>query len=171
MSDELSIKEESFNQIIKWLKDHNFNFGEKVIDKKLESQTQFSIEVASRDKIPFRFNIKFINEYKDSFVITAMIGITEEDHKAFNRLKEKEKKQILMDIRKILYSLNLNCAIKLPFIMIFKILTIDSINNNKQFLMDQVYNVLHGEELIQIRFDELFYTIYPEGKDTGGVNP
>jgi hypothetical protein len=102
-----------------------------------------------------------------------MIGFTEEDHKAFKSMILKERNQILMDIKKIVYSLNVNIVIKLPLIIIFKILTIDSINTNKQFFMDQVYNIIHCEEMIQMRFEELFYSIYPKGKDTagGGVSP
>src|SRR5687767_1474860 len=98
MSNELSIKEEAFNQIIQWLTDHNFSLGDKIIEKKLESPRQFTIEVMTKGKKPFRLNIEFVNDYNDSFIINGMMAFTDEDNKAFNRLKPKDKKHIRRDI-------------------------------------------------------------------------
>ena len=51
----------------------------------------------------------------------------------------------------------------MPNMMLTKEITIDAANN-EQFFMDQAHNFLHAIELIRIRLDEFFYSIFPQGK-------
>src|SRR5687768_4017075 len=77
--------------------------------------------------------------------------------------RSAQHEQLFMDLRKIIYPLNVDFEIQMPNMMLTKEITIDAANN-EQFFMDQAHNFLHAIELIRIRLDEFFYSIFPQGK-------
>jgi hypothetical protein len=68
-----------------------------------------------------------------------------------------------MNLRKVVYPLNVDFEIDLPRFMLTKEITMDSVSN-EQFFMDQIHNFLHVIELIRITFDEFFFSMFPKGK-------
>ena len=83
--------------------------------------------------------------------------------KSLETVNKAQHEQLFMDLRKLIYPLNIDFEIQIPNIMLTKEITIDAAND-EQFFIDQVHNFLHAIELIRIRLDEFFYTIFPQGK-------
>jgi hypothetical protein len=103
---------------------------------------------------------------KTFFLFNVTMGFMPKDQIALNSLENTNKaqhEQLFMDLRKIIYSLNVDFEIQMPNMMLTKEITIDAANN-EQFFMDQAHNFLHAIELIRIRLDEFFYSIFPQGK-------
>jgi hypothetical protein len=103
---------------------------------------------------------------KTYFLFNVTIGFIPKDQMALNSLENTNKaqhEQLFMDLRKIIYPLNVNFEIQMPNIMLTKEITIDTANN-EQFFMDQAHNFLHAIELIRIRLDEFFYSMFPQDK-------
>jgi hypothetical protein len=68
---------------------------------------------------------------------------------SFENTNKAQHEQLFMDLRKIIYPLNVEFEIQMPNIMLTKEITIDTANN-EQFFMDQAHNFLHSIELIRI---------------------
>ena len=83
--------------------------------------------------------------------------------KSLENVNKAQHEQLFMYLRKIIYPLNVDLEIQIPNIMLTKEITIESANN-EQYFIDQAHNFLHAIELIRIRLDEFFYTIFPQGK-------
>ena len=83
--------------------------------------------------------------------------------KSLETVNKAQHEQLFMDLRKIIYPLNIDFEIQMPNIMLTKEITIDAAND-EQFFIDQAHNFLHAIELIRIRLDEFFYTIFPRGR-------
>ena len=83
--------------------------------------------------------------------------------KSLETVNKAQHEQLFMDLRKIIYPLNIDFEIQMPNIMLTKEITIDAAND-EQFFIDQAHNFLHAIELIRIRLDEFFYTIFPQGR-------
>src|SRR5215203_2856698 len=159
MNNEINVKEVAFNNIIQWLSNINFIIEKKEINKNPESKIQFELIVSTGIGYRYPFRITFTNLLKDVFVISTNISLTEEDAKSIQSMKKRDREQIFMDLRKLIFPLHVN--IETPF---------DSVSTNKQFLIDEVYNFRNAMELVKIRFDELYYSFYPEGSRTDYSN-
>jgi hypothetical protein len=85
-------------------------------------------------------------------------------------MKKRDREQIFMDLRKLIFPLHVNIETPSPRIFLYREITLDSISTNKQFLIDEVYNFRNAMELVKIRFDELYYSFYPEGSRTDYSN-
>ena len=170
MNNELDLKEVTFNNIIQWLSDIGFIIEKKEINKKLESKIQFELLVSTGRGYRYPFRITFPNLLKDLFVISTNISLTEEDAKSIQSMKKRDREQIFMDLRKLIFPLHVNIETPFPRIFLYKEITFDSISNNKQFLIDEIYNFRNAMELVKIRFDELYYSFYPEGSRTDYSN-
>ncbi|MGI0050643.1 MAG: DUF2299 family protein [Nitrososphaeraceae archaeon] len=107
---------------------------------------------------------------KDVFVISSNISLTEEDAKSIQTMKKRDREQIFMDLRKLVFPLHVNIETPFPRIFLYREIIFDSISTNKQFLIDEVYNFRNAMELVKIRFDELYYSFYPEGSRTDYSN-
>ncbi len=83
--------------------------------------------------------------------------------KSLETVNKAQHEQLFMDLRKLIYSLNIDFEIQMPNIILTKEITIDAAND-EQFFIDQAHNFLHAIELIRIRLDEFFYSIFPQGK-------
>ena len=170
MNNELDIKEVTFNNIIQGLSDIGFIIEKKEENKNPESKIQFELLLSTGRGYRFPFRITFTNLLKDVFVISSNISLTEEDAKSIQSMKKRDREQIFMDLRKLIFPLHVNIETPFPRIFLYKEITFDSISTNKQFLIDEVYNFRNAMELVKIRFDELYYSFYPEGSRTDYSN-
>jgi hypothetical protein len=170
MNNEIDVKEVAFNNIIQWLSDIGFIIEKKESNKNPESKIQFELLISTRIGYRYLFRITFTNLLKDIFVISTNISLTEEDAKSIQSMKKRDREQIFMDLRKLIFPLHVNIETPFPRIFLYKEITLDSISTNKQFLIDEVYNFRNAMELIKIRFDELYYSFYPEGSRTDYSN-
>ena len=170
MNNELDLKEVTFNNIIQGLSGIGFIIEKKEENKNPESKIQFELLLSTGRGYRFPFRITFTNLLKDVFVISSNISLTEEDAKSIQSMKKRDREQIFMDLRKLVFPLHVNIETPFPRIFLYKEITFDSISTNKQFLIDEVYNFRNAMELVKIRFDELYYAFYPEGSRTDYSN-
>ena len=170
MNNELDLKEVTFNNIIQGLSDIGFIIEKKEENKNPESKIQFELLLSTGRGYRFPFRITFTNILKDVFVISSNISLNEEDAKSIQSMKKRDREQIFMDLRKLVFPLHVNIETPFPRIFLHKEITFDSISTNKQFLIDEVYNFRNAMELVKIRFDELYYSFYPEGSRTDYSN-
>jgi hypothetical protein len=170
MNNELDLKEVTFNNIIQGLSDIGFIIEKKEKNKNPESKIQFELLLSTGRGYRYPFRITFTNLLKDVFVISSNISLTEEDAKSIQSMKKRDREQIFMDLRKLVFPLHVNIETPFPRIFLYKEITFDSISTNKQFLIDEVYNFRNAMELVKIRFDELYYSFYPEGSRTDYSN-
>jgi hypothetical protein len=170
MNNELDLKEVTFNNIIQGLSGIGFIIEKKEENKNPESKIQFELLLSTGRGYRFPFRITFTNLLKDVFVISSNISLTEEDAKSIQSMKKRDREQIFMDLRKLVFPLHVNIETPFPRIFLYKEITFDSISTNKQFLIDEVYNFRNAMELVKIRFDELYYSFYPEGSRTDYSN-
>ena len=170
MNNELDLKEVTFNNIIQGLSDIGFIIEKKEENKNPESKIQFELLLSTGRGYRFPFRITFTNLLKDVFVISSNISLNEEDAKSIQSMKKRDREQIFMDLRKLIFPLHVNIETPFPRIFLYKEITFDSISTNKQFLIDEVYNFRNAMELVKIRFDELYYSFYPEGSRTDYSN-
>ena len=170
MNNELDLKEVTFNSIIQGLSDIGFIIEKKEENKNPESKIQFELLLSTGRGYRFPFRITFTNILKDVFVISSNISLNEEDAKSIQSMKKRDREQIFMDLRKLVFPLHVNIETPFPRIFLYKEITFDSISTNKQFLIDEVYNFRNAMELVKIRFDELYYSFYPEGSRTDYSN-
>ena len=170
MNKELDLKEVTFNNIVQGLSDIGFIIEKKEENKNPESKIQFELLLSTGRGYRFPFRITFTNLLKDVFVISSNISLTEEDAKSIQSMKKRDREQIFMDLRKLIFPLHVNIETPFPRIFLYKEITFDSISTNKQFLIDEVYNFRNAMELVKIRFDELYYSFYPEGSRTDYSN-
>lgn len=170
MNNELDLKEVTFNNIIQGLSDIGFIIEKKEKNKNPESKIQFELLLSTGRGYRFPFRITFTNLLKNVFVISSNISLTEEDAKSIQSMKKRDREQIFMDLRKLVFPLHVNIETPFPRIFLYKEITFDSISTNKQFLIDEVYNFRNAMELVKIRFDELYYSFYPEGSRTDYSN-
>lgn len=170
MNYEINIKEVAFNNIIQCLSDIGFIIEKKERNKNPDSKIQFELLVSTGRGYRYPFRITFTNLLKDIFVISTNISLTEEDAKSIQSMKKRDREQIFMDLRKLIFPLHVNIETPFPRIFLYKEITLDSISNNKQFLIDEIYNFRNAMELVKIRFDELYYSFYPEGSRTDYSN-
>lgn len=156
----------TFNKIHEFLHSHNFRIIEKTTSENSNEELMLNILVQRSNIERYRFNISFFRQMKTFFLFNVTMGFTPKDQMALNSLENVNKaqyEQLFMDLRKVIYPLNVDFEIQLPNIMLTKEITIDSAND-EQFFMDQVHNFLHAIELIRIRLDEFFYSMFPRGK-------
>ena len=170
MNNELDLKEVTFNNIVQGLSDIGFIIEKKEENKNPESKIQFELLLSTGRGYRFPFRITFTNLLKDVFVISSNISLTEEDAKSIQSMKKRDREQIFMDLRKLIFPLHVNIETPFPRIFLYREITFDSISTNKQFLIDEVYNFRNAMELVKIRFDELYYSFYPEGSRTDYSN-
>lgn len=170
MNNEINVKEVAFNNIIQWLSDIGFIIEKKEINRNPESKKQFELIISTGIRYRYPFRITFTNLLKDVFVISTNISLTEEDAKSIQSMKKRDREQIFMDLRKLIFPLHVNIETPFPRIFLYKEITLESVSTNKQFLIDEVYNFRNAMELVKIRFDELYYSFYPEGSRTDYSN-
>jgi hypothetical protein len=157
MDNEIKVKEVAFNKISQWISEFGFIIQNQTVDKKPEASRQFELQVVFGRGHPYPFRIIFSKMFKGSFTISSNMSLNKEDAKSLKGMKNKDFQQIFMDIRKLVYSLRVNVEVRYPQIFLFKEITIDAISNNKQFLIDELYNFRNTMELVEIRIDELYY--------------
>ena len=80
------------------------------------------------------FYLTFGKDLKDGFSIIANMDLPEEIQKAINALVERDQQQIYMDIRKLVYPLNINCDTRFPRITLHKLIFIDSLKRKTVLL-------------------------------------
>ena len=170
MNNELDVKEVAFNNIIQWLSDIGVIIEKKEVNKIPESKIQFELLISTGRGYRYPFRITFTNLLKDVFVISSNISLTQEDTQSIQAMKKRDREQIFMDLRKLIFPLHVNIETPFPRIFLYREITLDSISTNKQFLIDEVYNFRNAMELVKIRFDELYYSFYPEGSRTDYSN-
>jgi hypothetical protein len=164
MNHELN-KEIAFDKVNQWLDDYGFTVNVTMRNKDRGARTQFESKVyPPREQQKFFF-VTFGNKFDDSFSIQSNIILTDEDIKSINRLRKKEQQQVYIDIHRFVYFLNINCDTQFPQIVVHKLIFIDSLND-KQFFFDSVFALLHAMVVVESRFEELYYSLFPEGKKT-----
>ena len=163
---EFSNIQNTFNKIHEYLHSHNFRIIEKTTNEEPNEDLMLNLLVQRADMYRYRFNISFFKQMKSFFLFNVTMEFMPKDQMALNSLANVNKiqhEQLFMDLRKIIYRLNIDFEIQMPNMMLTKEITIDSANN-EQFFIDQAHNFLHAIELIRIRLDEFFYSIFPQGK-------
>jgi hypothetical protein len=164
MNHELN-KEIAFDKVNQWLDDYGFTVNVTMRNKDRGARTQFESKVyPPREQQKFFF-VTFGNKFDDSFSIQSNIILTDEDIKSINRLRKREQQQVYIDIHRFVYFLNINCDTQFPQIVVHKLIFIDSLND-KQFFFDSVFALLHAMVVVESRFEELYYSLFPEGKRT-----
>ena len=155
-------KEIAFDKVNQWLNDYGFTVNVTVRNKDRQAQIQFESKVyPPREQHKFFF-VTFGNKFEDSFSIQSNIILTDEDIKSINRLRKKEQQQVYIDIHRFVYFLNVNCDTQFPQILVHKLIFIDSLMH-KQFFFDSVFALLHAMVIVESRFEELYYSLFPEG--------
>ena len=163
---EFSNIQNTFNKIHEYLHSHNFRIIEKTTNEDPNEELVLNLFVQRADMHRYRFNISFFKQMKTFFLFNVTMGFMSKDQMALSSLENTNKaqhEQLFMDLRKIIYPLNVDFEIQMPNMMLTKEITIDAANN-EQFFMDQAHNFLHAIELIRIRLDEFLYSIFPQGK-------
>lgn len=82
--------------------------------------------------------IVFGNKSNDSFSIGTDIDLSGEYKTAIDALKERV--QVFMDIRSLVYPLGINCDTRYPIISLHKLIFVDSLRD-KQYFFDSVTNL------------------------------
>lgn len=157
------VKQQAFNTFKQWAKQIGFIIENETIEKDMNSKIQFDLSIYLKRGYKYPFHIIFYNIPKDLFTIRAKIALTTLDEDSLNTMPKGTKEQVYMDIRKYIFPLQINIYTA-SGIELIKWLTIDSACNNKQFFMDQLFNFRNAMELVRIRFDELYYYLWPHGK-------
>ena len=136
------VKQQAFNTFKQWAKQIGFIIENETIEKDMNSKIQFDLSIYLKRGYKYPFHIIFYNIPKDLFTIRAKIALTTLDEDSLNTMPKGTKEQVEL----------------------IKWLTIDSACNNKQFFIDQLFNFRNAMELVRIRFDELYYYLWPHGK-------
>jgi hypothetical protein len=163
---EFSNIQNTFNKIHGYLHSHNFRIIEKITKENSNEELILNLLVQRANIEQYRFNISLFKPMKTFFLFNITMRFMPKDQMALKSLENVNKaqhEQLFMDLRKIIYPLNVDLEIQIPNIMLTKEITIESANN-EQYFIDQAHNFLHAIELIRIRLDEFFYTIFPKGK-------
>ena len=155
MNNELN-KEIAFDKVNRWLNDYGFAVKVTTRNKDKDAQTQFESKVYPPREQQRFFFVTFGNKFEN-------IILTDQDIRSINRLRKKEQQQVYIDIHRFVYFLNVNCDTQFPQIVVHKLIFIDSLRN-KQFFFDSVFALLHAMVVVESRFEELYYTLFPEGK-------
>jgi hypothetical protein len=162
MNNELN-KEIAFDKVNQWLNDYGFTVNVTTRNKDKDAPTQFESRVYPPREQERFFFVTFGNKFDDGFSIQSNIILTEQDIKSINRLRKKEQQQVYIDIHRFVYFLNVNCDTQFPQIVVHKLIFIDSLKN-KQYFFDSVFALLHAMVVVESRFEELYYSLFPEGK-------
>jgi hypothetical protein len=162
MNEEINIKEAAFYKITQWLSDYGFQVNISTKNNNSNAEIQFEAEVYPSKESPMFFYLTFGKDLRDGFSTIANMDLPEEIQKAINALVERDQQQIYMDIRKLVYPLNINCDTRFPRITLHKLIFIDSLKE-KQFFFDCVFNLINAMQLISATFDETYYSLYPKG--------
>lgn len=100
-------------------------------------------------------------------MFNSRIAIEESDHASLMMMRKGERTQILMDLRKYLFPLGVNIEVTLPKFFLYKLVTIDALENNKNYFVEQLFNFRNAVELLKIRIDEAFFQENPDGVKQG----
>jgi hypothetical protein len=166
LMNEFSNLQNTFNKIHNYLHSHNFKIIEKTTNENSTNELLLNLLVQRGNIERYRFNISFFKQMKTFFLFNVTMRFMPKDQLALKSLETVNKaqhEQLFMDLRKIIYPLNIDFEIQMPNIMLTKEITIDAAND-EQFFIDQTHNFLHAIELIRIRLDEFFYAIFPQGR-------
>ena len=162
MNHELN-KEIAFDKVNRWLNDYGFRVNVTTRNRDKNAPTQFESKVYPPREQQRFFFVTFGSKFDDSFSIQSNIILTEEDIKSINCLRKKEQQQVYIDIHRFVYFLNVNCDTRFPEIVVHKLLFIDSLKD-KQLFFDSIFALLHAMVVVESRFEELYYSLFPEGK-------
>jgi hypothetical protein len=75
----------------------------------------------------------------------------------------KDQQQIYIDIRRLVFPLGVACDTRFPKITLHKLIFMDALKD-KQFFFDSFLNLINATQLVMGRFDEVYYSFYPQGK-------
>ena len=113
------------NNIIQGLSGIGFIIEKKEENKNPESKIQFELLLSTGRGYRFPFRITFTNLLKDVFVISSNISLTEEDAKSIQSMKKRDREQIFMDLRKLVFPLHVNIETPFPRIFLYKEIQLD----------------------------------------------
>jgi hypothetical protein len=162
MNHELN-KEIAFDKVNRWLNDYGFTVNVTIRNKYKSAPTQFESKVYPPREQQRFFFVTFGSKFDDSFSIQSNIILTEENIKSINCLRKKEQQQVYIDIHRFVYFLNVNCDTRFPEIVVHKLIFIDSLKD-KQLFFDSIFALLHAMVVVESRFEELYYSLFPDGK-------
>lgn len=162
MSDELQIKEQ-FNKWAGWLKDAVFHVDNDYLKIDPSRGVKFQITTYMKRGYKYPFNISYSPQYNDLIMFSSKVGIEESDYQSLMALRKGERTQILMDMRKYVFPLGVSLEVKLPTFFLYKLIGLDSIRDDKNYFVGQIYNFRNAMELAKIRIDETFFRENPDG--------
>lgn len=158
------IKEVTFNKVCDWLRNFG-SFEVEVIKSNNRSENSFEASVKTyinKDKSAFvSFKVEFNENDTDSFMIHTAFTLDEEMAKSVDSLRRKEQQQIYIDLRKMIYPLDIQFQLNFPQIILLRVIFIDDLK--KQFFFDSISHLLNARQLIEMRFDEEYYKMFPDG--------
>lgn len=161
MSVELNSKEVAFNKIVQWLKENHFQIQEITRKPDPNAETQFAARITFPSKYEIIITITFGKKFRDNFSMGMTIVLDKDIANSILALKDEVKKQqFYMDIKRMAFSLGFHCDTNFPNIEIHRNIFIDSLNN-KQFFFDCIFGLVHILELVHMRLDEFYYSIFP----------
>ena len=158
--------QKTFDKILGYLKNHNIEVLEKTVTDDPKADLMYNLLLQRKGGKRYPFQVTFFRSMKTFVLLNVSMKFSEVDTNAFNYLKETNKakhEQLFMDLRKAIYPLNVDIEINIPNFLLTKEVTLEALGD-EQFFMDQVHNFLHAIEVVRIRYDEFFYSMYPQGK-------
>jgi hypothetical protein len=162
MDNGLNAKEMAFRRVVQWLTDYGFRIEEETRNKGRRVEIQFEAKVYPEEEGRF-FVVTFSNELRESFLIRSTVFLEKEYSQAIDGLRKKEQQQLFIEIFRLVYTQHIDCDIKFPDVYLYKQIFIEALTD-KQFFFDSVFNLLRAMRLVEGRYDELYYSFFPDVK-------
>src|ERR671931_14941 len=163
MDDGLNAKEMAFKRIVQWLTDYGFRIEEETRNNASPAEIQFEAKVYPEGEESRFFVVTFSNELKDSFLIRSTVFLEKEYSQAIDGLRKKEQQQLFIEIFRLVYTQHIDCDIRFPDVYIYKQIFIEALTD-KQFFFDSIFNLMRAMRLVEGRYDELYYSFFPDVK-------
>lgn len=159
MSEELTNKKNTFDKICRWMEPYPYVVTKiNNPDKKTGIQMQALVETKGKGwRQPFR--IEFRDEFPDSFIMHSTYEISVDYKKSVEGLREKEKQQISIDLRRSIYPLNIQLMPEYPKIHVSKFLFFEDLT--KQIFFDSINHLMQSIQLIVMRYSEEYFKAFP----------
>lgn len=158
-------QEVTFNRVIKWLQELNFTIEN---EKRLSSTSEitFYCEVKPFEKREDFFKVMFPKQLEDCFLLESTIILEADYMKFIESTRNKEQRQLFIDIRKAVYPLGISIDTKRKkegqLIILHKVIYFDTLNS-KQHFSDYIFNIVNAMLLVSMVIDEFRNSVNPKG--------
>jgi len=157
--------EVNFNKVTQWLEEYHFSLQnvQKISDSK--SDLKFYCEVRPYPSRLDFFKIIISDKFRDAILLQSNIQFDEMFTKSLDMTRWRERQQIFINFRKVIYPLGINLESnkQIGGIILHKTVFYASLNN-KQYFFDSIYNMINAMQLVNAVFDEFRNSLFPEGE-------